>query len=148
MEGLIGAGLGVVGMLTVVLVGYALNTRLFKEVDEAQDARKSAEEIAKHETAKNAVLEKNNAALDSQVASLKTNNETLTAQLQAVEKVAHDLRASITNTPSALPAALLAQLDRLRTHTQVPAATVATAGGDPGSGETGTVHGATDDKPS
>ena len=148
MEGLVGAGLGLVGMLTVVLVGYALNNRLFKEVDEAQTARVAAEESAKHEVAKSAVLEKNNAALDAQVRSLKTNNETLTAQLHAVEKVAYDLRASIkANTPGALPAALSSQLDLLRSHAQVPPASPASASGNPGDGEAGALHGTADDDP-
>lgn len=140
MEGFaIGAGLGLVGILTIVIVGYILNYRLVNEASEDKDDRKVAEEIAKHESAKSALLEKNVAALAQEVSELKTQNNMLKAQLVAAEKTVDELHDSIqANSPGALPDALRAQLDRLREKVSgVPAAA---AGGDPDRGEAGGVH--------
>ncbi len=144
MEVAIIGGLGVAGIVTCVVAGYLFHNRLATEAEDARDKEAAAEESLKHETAKTALLEKNAAALESQISSLKTSNTQLTAQLAAAEKVADDLAATVKNyAPSALPDALRATLDRLRAHVKVPDVSTAPAAGDPGGGKAGAVHEAT-----
>ncbi len=144
MEALILGGLGIVGIVSITLAGYLFHNRLAGNVDRAQEKEDAAEAVAKAEAVRAAVLEKNVAALDSQVELLTTTNKSLVAQLKTAEKLADDLIASIKNdAPSALPAALRGALDRLRTHVKVPdvpAAAAGAASGDPDRGEAGAVH--------
>lgn len=139
----VGLGLGLVSVITVVVMGFILNYRLVRDADDDKDLRQKAETEAKHELEITVELEKNVAALKNENSDLRTTNEMLVAQLAAAEKVTDDLLHAIETSPtsSALPAALRAQLDRLRSHLSAPAQAVA-PGNSPG-GENGPVHEAT-----
>lgn len=134
-------GLGLVGLLLIVVPGLLLGFRITRQVDDQSKEREAAEAEAKQATAANAVLETNIAALRLENDTLRTNTVALTAQLRAAEKVADDLTAAVQAEPSALPAALRAQLDELRSHVQVPRSAQTAPAGDQNGGETGAVHG-------
>ncbi len=142
MEAIVLGGMGIAGIVTCVIAGYLFHNRLATQADHAQDREFAAEEALKNEQARASTLEKNNAALDVQISSLKTSNKVLTAQLAAANKEADALATTVKNhAPSALPDAVLGALDRLRASVQqVPVDPAAATAGDPGGGEAGPVH--------
>ena len=144
LEGLgIGAGIGLIGILTIVIIGHLFDYKLVKQVDAANDERNAAEELAKHLQAENVILQSNLIALKGEISTVKNENGMLRSQLDAVQKESDDLLHAIESSgqPGAIPAALRAQLDRLRKKAVVPVTAATTSAGDQGGGKEGVVHG-------
>ncbi len=148
----IGLGVGLGGTVTVAILGYILNRGLLSRANTDSDERRFAVQALSRSVTdvtslKDVIVqhEKNADALRRELGDLATTNRSLAAKCAAVETTNHDLLAALeaSNATGALPLALRAELDRLRSFVSASgeAAPGAAAGGEAG-GEAGAVHGA------
>jgi septal ring factor EnvC (AmiA/AmiB activator) len=151
-------GIGsVAAVLTVSILGFLLHRGLLSRANTDSDERRRMTIDRDRVLSENASLlqtitthEKNAAAVNRQVGDITTTNRSLAARLAASETTNHDLLAALeaSHASGALPLALRAELDRLRSFMPGPSeAAATTAPGDQGSGGDDPVHGQADIHP-